>query len=97
MKPCCARRAAVMPATAPQPGWKRLVQAPSSRKTCTPAAVLAAMPWAETICSAVSPSSLPATTALLKCETTPVAWKPAWWKPPFTAAPMRIATSMPAA
>ena len=40
-----------MPATAAHPGCMRLVQAPSSRKTWTPEAVLAAMPWSATMAS----------------------------------------------
>ena len=85
-----------MPATAAQPGWNRLVQAPSSRKTWTPEAVLAAIPCAATMRSASSPKSFPAATLELKWATTPVAWKPTWWKPPLTAPPTRTAVSMPA-
>jgi hypothetical protein len=50
-----------------------LRDAPSSRNTWTPDAVLAAIPWAATMSSAGNPSKRAATTAELKCATRPVA------------------------
>ena len=44
----------------------------------------------------VEAKELAAATAELKWATRPVAWKPTWWKPPLTAAPRRIAVSVPA-
>ena len=67
--------AAVIPAAAPQPGWKRLVQAPSSRKTWTPDAVLGGNALRRDRLRFGQPQQLAATIAELKCDRTPVAWK----------------------
>src|SRR6266446_6676038 len=87
-----------MPATAAQPGCMRLVQAPSSRKTWTAEAVLAAMPWAATMVSSKSRPwiNMPLTSAASRTGrrlARPITLhRPT---PPSAVAPARVASEKP--
>ncbi len=54
------------------------------------------MPCAMTACSRPRPISRAAASVAPKAPTSPVGWKPTWWKPLLATTPTRVETSMAA-